>query len=151
MKIYLETSVPNFLFTKDAPEKRVITENFFKIDIKKHEPYVSDLVIDEFNMAPEEIKKELKNIIPKYKLGLLKVSDECKKLADKYLKAGLIPEKYRNDALHVAVAVVNRMDVLISWNMQHIVKLKTVVGVNKINKESGYKEILIYTPEEVIE
>jgi len=43
------------------------------------------------------------------------------------------------------------MDVLVSWNMEHIVKLKTVVEVNKLNKKLGYKIILIYTPEEVVE
>ena len=43
------------------------------------------------------------------------------------------------------------MEVLVSWNMEHIVKLKTIVGVNKVNKESGYASILIITPEEVLE
>jgi hypothetical protein len=43
------------------------------------------------------------------------------------------------------------MEVLVSWNMEHIVKLKTIVGVNKINKQEGYSLILINTPEEVSE
>ena len=47
------------------------------------------------------------------------------------MQAGLVPEKYINDAIHLALASVNKMEVLVSWNMEHIVKLKTIVGVNK--------------------
>jgi hypothetical protein len=42
------------------------------------------------------------------------------------------------------------MDALVSWNMSHIVKLKTKIMVNEINKKSGYPEIYICTPEEVL-
>jgi hypothetical protein len=29
MKLYIETTVPNFLFADDAPEKKAVTEEFF--------------------------------------------------------------------------------------------------------------------------
>jgi hypothetical protein len=48
---------------------------------------------------------------------LLRVTQESEKLADNYLKENIIPKKYRDDALHIAIAVVNNMDVLVSWNM----------------------------------
>jgi len=59
-------------------------------------------------------------------------------------------KKYRDDALHIAVAVVNDLDVVVSWNFKHIVKLKTRMEANGINKMLGYKEIEICSPEEVI-
>jgi hypothetical protein len=37
MKIYLETSVINFLFAEDTPEKMKITNEFFNI-INEYEP-----------------------------------------------------------------------------------------------------------------
>lgn len=151
MRLYIETSVPNFLFTKQAPEKRMITQKFFEIELNKHTVFVSDLVIEEIEQSPKEREQELKEAIKKYKIGLLNKNQECDDLSSKYIEAEIIPEKYRNDALHIAIAVVNNMDVIVSWNMEHIVKVKTIVGVNKINKESGYKEILINTPEEVLE
>lgn len=43
------------------------------------------------------------------------------------------------------------MDVVVSWNMKHIVKLKTRMEINGINKIYGYKEIELCTPEEVID
>lgn len=57
-------------------------------------------------------------------------------------------EKLEGD---ISISVVTAMEVVVSWNMQHIVKLKTIIGVNKINKECGYSEIMINTPEEVLE
>ena len=50
----------------------------------------------------------------------------------------------------IAVATVNDMDVVVSWNLEHIVKLKTRQAVNGINSLFGYKGIEISTPEEVL-
>jgi len=151
MKLYIESSVPNFLLADDAPEKREITKKFFEQDIKKFDLFISDLVLDEISKSPPEKKIKLRQIISKLTLKELKVDEESEKLAEEYLKAKIIPEKYKNDALHIAIAVVNKLDVIVSWNMEHIVKLKTIIGVNKINRELKYHEILINTPEEALE
>src|SRR3989344_9123177 len=145
MKLYVETSVLNFLFHKDSPEKKKITNIFFKEKLTGHEIYISDMVLEEIEKSPEPRKSELKSIITKKKLKALKLTNEAKELAKEYVKNGFIPERYSTDALHIAIAVVNKMDGLVSWNMQHIVKLKTIVGVNEINRERGYPEIIIIT------
>lgn len=59
--------------------------------------------------------------------------------------------KYRGDAIHIAIASVHDMDVVISWNMEHMVKLKIRREVRAVNILEGYKEIEICTPLEVIE
>ena len=78
------------------------------------------------------------------------IDEEIRELADRYIFERIIPEKYRNDALHIATAVVNDLDVVVSWNLEHIVKLKTKLGVEGINRLLGYKVIEIVTPEEVV-
>ena len=60
----------------------------------------------------------------------------------------LIPPRYLDDALHIATAVVHEMDVVVSWNFEHLVKLKTRLGVNGLNRLLGYREIEIVSPEE---
>ncbi len=79
----------------------------------------------------------------------MKLTKEADTLSKEYLKEEIIPERYSTDALHIAIAVVNSMDVIISWNMSHIVRLKTIKGVNEINKKLNYPQIFINTPEEV--
>ena len=70
-------------------------------------------------------------------------------MAGIYVKEGIVPEKFLNDALHIAIATVNGIDTVVSWNMEHIVKIKTIVEVNKINLKKKYNQIFIVTPEEI--
>lgn len=57
----------------------------------------------------------------------------------------------RQLTLYLAVAVVNNLDAIVSWNFRHMVNVKTRVAVDGINRLEGYREIEIVTPEEVIE
>ena len=63
----------------------------------------------------------------------------------------IFPSKYRDDGLHIAIATVHQIDVVVSWNLRHMVKLRTRREVKAINIVEGYKEIEICTPMEVIE
>jgi len=47
--------------------------------------------------------------------------------------------------------VFNEADALISWNFKHMVKLKTIRGVNGINRMLGFKELEILTPQSLIQ
>lgn len=151
MKLYLESSVINFVYADDAPDRTILTKKFLESSKRKHELFVSELVLEEIEKTPGIKREKMSNFVIKQGFKVLHNSNEADKLASKYVKAGLVPEKYINDAIHLALASVNGMEVMVSWNMEHIVKLKTIVGVNKINKEEGYSSILIMTPEEAIE
>ena len=76
---------------------------------------------------------------------------EAKFLAEMYIRKGIIPEKYREDALHIANASVNNLDFVTSCNQGHIVKTKTMIGTGLANLRQGYKQIGLGTPTEVLE
>ncbi len=149
MKIYIESSVFNFVLANDAPEKQKITKVFFANKLAYFEAFVSDIVFSEVGNTKEPKRSALLEIMAQYPLTNLRNSEEAIKLARNYVSKKIIPEKYLNDALHIAIAVVNNIDVIVSWNLEHIVKLKTIVEVNKINLRNGYKQIVIVTPEEI--
>ncbi|MEK7846508.1 MAG: hypothetical protein AAB257_06050, partial [Nitrospinota bacterium] len=71
LKLYLDTSVLNFLFADDVPEFKKITEEFFEIVKigKRFEVYISDVVINEITKT-NDIKKRnsLLSIIEDYHL-----------------------------------------------------------------------------------
>jgi len=90
-------------------------------------------------------------IVSKYDLQKLALDKLAKELAGKYIQEGIIPQKYQADTFHIAIASVNDMDVIISWNFEHMVKLKTKREVVGINVFMGYREIDIYSPREVVE
>lgn len=76
-------------------------------------------------------------------------NDKVKELAEEYIKEGIVPEKFKNDAIHIAIATVNNIDALVSWNFKHLVNIKTREEVNLINKNKGFKSIQIIAPPEL--
>ncbi|ODS38757.1 MAG: hypothetical protein A7316_07140 [Candidatus Altiarchaeales archaeon WOR_SM1_86-2] len=152
LKLYLETTVWNFVFADDAPEKRDATLKFFEeIGLGKYEIFISDLVFGEIDDADPEARERLTDLINKYNPVELKNNHEIRSLSEKYMAEKIIPEKFKRDATHIAFAVVNDLNAIVSWNLKHIVKLKTRVKTNAINLAEGYRDIEICTPEEVIE
>ena len=149
MKIYIESSVFNFVFAEDAPEKQKITKEFFANKLTNYDAYVSELVFNELSKTKEPKRSALLGLIGNFPSKNLETTNEIVDLAEIYVKEKIIPEKFINDALHIAIATVNGIDVVVSWNMEHIVKVKTIVEVNKINLKKGYKQIIIVTPEEI--
>ena len=93
----------------------------------------------------------MEGLLRKHSPYLLKINTEVEELANFYVKEGVIPEKYREDAVHIAASVVNEVEAIISWNFEHIVKLKIRIIVNGINKLQGYHDVEICSPEEVVE
>lgn len=152
VKYYLDTTIFNFVFAEGDAEKKDISLKLFKDLVLIAEGiYISDEVIREISRAPEPRKSQLERLLRETNPLLLEVDIEAEELAERYVKEGIIPERYRSDALHIAVAVINGIEVIVSWNFEHIVKLKTRVMVDGVNRLSGYHEIEICSPEEVIE
>jgi len=94
--------------------------------------------------------KKLKNS-EEYDIPILEANAETIRVADLYISEKIIPERYRTDCLHIAIATVNNLDMIISMNFQHIVKRKTKIGTGNINALNGYRAVEIYSPMEVIE
>jgi predicted nucleic acid-binding protein len=151
LKLYLETSVWNFFFADDAPEKRDITKRFFdsiKEDI--YEIFISEVVIREINDAPEPKRKALFDLVNKYAPVELETTEEADELTEVYMDRGIIPEGKRDDAFHVAIATVHEMDAVITWNYQHLANLRKAELFNSVNLEKGYtKRLEIVTAMEV--
>ena len=151
-KIYIETSVFNHAVSDQSPEKRKDTLKLFEeIRNGKFIPYTSDYVRDEVRKASHEKRRELREFIREQDIELLQKTDEIERLADEYIKENIIPEKYRTDALHIATATVNNIDIVVSWNFKHIVKRNTMIMTKLVNKRNGYNEVEIYSPPEVTE
>ncbi len=151
LKLYLDTSVWNFFFADDAPRERDVTKDFFDlIQRGYYEVYISEVVLDEIRDAPETKKNQLLGLVEKCNPIELEVTSEVKDLAVKYIEKKIVPEKKENDALHVAIAAVNEVDALVSWNYHHLANLRKAELFNGANLEEGYlKRIEIVTPMEV--
>jgi predicted nucleic acid-binding protein len=148
MKIYLDTSVISALFDDRNPERKALTEEFFsKIGI--YNTYISELTIAEIERTPDQV---LRNNMRRAVKGLsvLEIDESVEELSKEYVKYGAVPESYPEDAYHIAVAVLNEMDYLLSWNFRHIVRKRTKDVVRMVNTLRNLKQAEIITPGELL-
>ena len=77
------------------------------------------------------------------------MTDETKKLAELYISENVVGRTSVADCQHIALATINKTDVLVSWNFKHIVNLERIRGYNSINFREGYQMTEIRTPKEI--
>jgi len=148
MKIYLDTSVISALFDERNIERKILTEEFFsKLGI--YDVYISELTIAEIERTPDKtLSDKMKQVIIDF--AVLEINEAVEELAKEYVKYGAVPESYPEDAYHIAVAVLNEMDYLLSWNFRHIVRRRTKDIVRMVNTLRSLKQTEITTPGELL-
>jgi predicted nucleic acid-binding protein len=147
-KVYLDKSVISVLFDSKNPERQELTKLFFD-NIHKFEVFVSRLTIVEIENTPNsQLKAKMKSIANKLKV--LEIENKVEELTENYINYKAVPEAYKEDAYHIAIAVCSNMDYLLSWNFRHLVRLKTKDTVRMVNTLKGFKNIEIITPAELL-
>lgn len=147
IKIYLDTSVISALFDSRTPERQKLTKNAWAA-FKDYDVYISEFVLQEINQTHDSHKKTLfAEVISGF--NVLTVTAESEDLANEYVAQGIFSEKYFSDALHVALASVNEINYLLSWNFHHLVKVKTRRLVVLVNAVKEYPPVEIITPPEL--
>ena len=141
LRIYLDTSVINFLFADDAPDFRRVTVEFFERYAAQYELFGSDVLIREHTADSDPQRRDRHFLMLKqWHVAMLPgdLDDEVARLADAYLCDGVVPLRKRDDALHVAYATVFEMDVVLSWNFKHLANLRREARFMVINQAQGY-------------
>jgi len=148
VKIYLDTSVISALFDDRNPERKALTEEFFS-EIRIYNTYISELTIAEIERTPDQtLRGKMKQVIKEF--SILEINESVEELAKEYIKYGAVPESYPEDAYHIAVAVLNEVDYLLSWNFRHIVRRRTKDVVRMVNTLRKLKQIEIIAPGELL-
>ena len=88
-------------------------------------------------------KNEIRNLILNYKMNVLEISTEAIDLANEYIKNGAIPKSEPEDAYHIAIATINNIETLASWNFKHIVSINPIRKIHEVNKKFNYPFIEI--------
>ena len=150
-RIYLETTLFNYYFDTDRDAHADTVTLFKEIAAGKYEAYTSDAVLEELAQAPTEKRDAMLALVDEYNITNLQITEKVERLTDVYISKGIIPQKYRTDGVHIAVASVNNLDAIVSMNFRHIVRLKTIQMTREINVLNGYRPIDIISPREVID
>jgi len=146
LRIYVDTSVIGGCFDIEFATWSLTLMNDFRKG--RYKVVLSEVVAAEIGEAPEAVQRqyaELLSFSPEY----IEVTEEALALADAYQRKGILPAKFEDDMLHIALATIAEVDVLVSWNFRHIVHLDKIRLFNAVNLELGYKPLQIYSPREV--
>lgn len=146
-KVYIDTSVIGGCFDVEFEKWSNLLFDDFKSG--KKIAVVSDITLDELTDAPQRVQENFKTIPENY-LDILLSDNETKNLADLYIKEKAITSKFYEDALHIAIATINHVNVLASWNFKHIVNLDRIRMYNAVNLKNRYAVLEIRTPREII-
>lgn len=147
-RVYIDTSVIGGCFDEEFAEwSNLLFEEFIA---GKKIAVISDVVLEELIEASDNIKNVLNKISPA-NLEIIYRNTEAEELSAEYIKANAISPKFTDDAFHVALATISRVDVLVSWNFKHLVNYNRILKYNSINLTNGYKIIEIRTPKEIID
>ena len=148
LRVYLDTSVISALFDERNPERKSLTEAFFK-KTESFEVFISEITVAEFERTPDmELRNKMNKTVAEF--SLLSLTDEVEWIAGEYIRHGAVPEGYSEDTYHIAVAVINEVDYLLSWNFRHIVRRKTKDIVRMVNTLNSLRQIEIMTPAELL-
>ena len=150
-RLYLEASPIIRVDDSDSPIRQAITKEFFRIVAEQpddYELFVSPVTIEELEDAKTEEKRlasaKFLNSIAHTKLPR---NNTAENLAWTYVAEGVLTHNRIDDLRHVAYAVTSQCDYIITWNMGHLAKERTVSRVNAVNVAENYGKIYIASPE----
>jgi hypothetical protein len=109
----------------------------------------SGLVAEEIADAPPDVRCLFEETFDRSR-DLLAVTSDIEDLAAEYLKAGVVTAKFADDARHVAICTVHRVNHLVSWNFKHLVNVRREAGFNAVILLQGYPPVSIVNPKELI-
>jgi hypothetical protein len=147
-RVYADTSVFGGYFDEEFEDGSIQ----LIVEFKKGKKILvlSEITLQELDLAPDNVKRLLEEI-PTKSIEYVTFDEDSNFLATKYIEEKAVSKKYLLDAQHIAIATINHVDVLVSWNFKHIVNLRRIQLYNSINLKFGYPLIEIRTPKEIID
>jgi hypothetical protein len=153
-RIYIETTIVSYYTARPSRDLMIAGHQEATRDLwpelsTKYETYVSALVYEEASKGDsDQAKIRLAAIRP---FPMLDIGDEVISLAGKIITGRGIPANYPEDALHIAIAAVNIIDVVVTWNFAHLNNPFTRRAIRRIIENKGYICPEICSPDELLE
>ena len=154
-RVYIETTVVSYLVgwlsrhDLYVAANQEYTRQWWSEKRHAYELFTSAVVVEEAaDGIPELAAARLAYL---REMSFLEVTDEAEELKEGLLRRAALPQKARLDALHIAVATVNGLDYLLSWNLKHSVNAVMLPKVYQICRSAGYEPPFVCTPSELME
>ena len=152
-RVYLETSVVSYLTAWRSRDLLVaahqqITRAWWQKHRTEYDVFVSQIVVGEASegdpIAAQERLEILKDV------PLLAVRPEAVEFAGVLVQGLPLPANADTDALHIALATIERVNYLLTWNCRHIANATLRKRLESLCRAQGFEAPVICTPEELL-
>ena len=153
-RVYVETTFVSYLVARPSRDVVIaghqqVTHEWWNVHRNSYELCVSQLVLQESGAGDPEAAQERLNVLQS--MTFLETTPEALILAKELIRAGVLPAKAANDALHIAIAATQGVSYLLTWNCRHIANATMRPLIEFTCTTSGYRAPIICTPEELLE
>ena len=153
-KIYLDTSVVSYLRQEDVPREMRQTQELWEIlKTGKYDVFVSNATVIELSNCAEPKRRELLALLEDIQYTHIDTEGnaEIAALVTEIEKLKIIPAKKVLDRLHIAAAIYCGCNIIMSWNFDHMVNVKTIDGVRMVCLANNIAPVDIYSPAVLLE
>ncbi len=153
-KVYVETTVVSYLTARPSRDIVTLAHQHITREWWRSAASRFDLVTSEFVRVeaaagdPTAARARLDALA---QVAIIEATAEAAALAEELLNLGALPRQASQDAAHVAIAVSNSIDYLVTWNLRHIANAFARTAIERACRQTGYRAPVICTPEELLE
>lgn len=152
--LYIETSVVSYLTGRPSQNTiiaghQAATQELWSVLSGRFSPYISDILLQEAGKGDSVQAKTRLDAVDG--LMVLDVDQEVERVAGMLIDNGAVPAKCAEDAVHIAVAAVNGMDLIATWNFKHINNPVMKQKMREVLTLAGYRLPEICSPDELLE
>ena len=151
---YIETSVVSYLTARPSRDVVVaayqeVTREWWRDASSRFNLVASELVLAECGAGDADAARARLEALEG--VALLNAARDAEDLARHLLDLGAVPREAAADAAHIAIAVTNGVEFLVTWNFRHIANAAMRVRIEDACRQAGYEPPVICTPSELME
>lgn len=152
--VYIETSVVSYLTARPSRDATVavyqdLTRRWWATAPTRFRLFVSALVVHEAGAGDVNAARARRSAIES--LPLLAPNPPSSELAEQLLDLRAVPQSAANDAAHIALAAVNQVDYLVTWNFRHIANAAMRARIEDACRRAGHRPPVICSPNQLME
>jgi hypothetical protein len=152
--VYIETTVVGNIAGRVHPDpliaaRQTITQKWWLKAAERYRLFISELVLDECSRGDPLAANERLAAIQG--VELLDTTPPAENLADALVANGAVPASQPRDAFHIAIAAVNGVQYLVTWNFKHIANPTLQNRIAAVCRGNGFDPPVICTPEQLLE
>ena len=152
-KVYVETTVVSYLTGLPTRDLVLTAHQQLTVEWWQHrhhfDLFVSEAVLQE--AAGGDPSAAARRMAALQGISVLELTAPVAGLARALVAGHAVPATAAVDAVHIAVAAVNGMDFLLTWNCTHIANAATRGMIERVCRAAGLVPPVICTPEELME